>query len=61
MRGGRIKWEVENMDELPLYYTILFRAVTQALEQMQEQNYGQARNTLMLAQQQAEEAYLNAT
>ena len=49
------------MDELykNLYFH-LFNQITDALEAMEKQNYGEARDILMRAQQEAEERYLNA-
>ena len=41
-----------------MYYT-LFNAVTDALEAMAQQNYGQARALLIAAQQQSEEIYMD--
>ena len=41
-----------------MYYT-LFNAVTDALEAMAQQNYGQARALLIAAQQQSEEIFLD--
>jgi len=40
-------------------YTLLFNAVTDALEALARQNFGQAREILIRAQQEAEEAYLS--
>ena len=40
-------------------YTTLFNAVTDALSAMEAQNYGEARQRLIAAQQQCEELYLN--
>ncbi len=42
-----------------LYY-LLFNAITDALEQMDAQNYGEAKKTLISAQQKAEEIYINS-
>ena len=42
-----------------MYYT-LFNAVTDALEAMEQQNYGQARELLMAAQQQSEEIFMDS-
>ena len=42
-----------------MYYT-LFNAVTDALEAMEQQNYGQARTLLIAAQQQSEEIFLDS-
>lgn len=49
------------MDELykNLYFH-LFNQITDALEAMEKQNYGEARDILIRAQQEAEERYLNA-
>lgn len=40
-------------------YTLLFNAFTNAKEQLDMQNYGNARDILMNAQKEAEEFYLN--
>ena len=45
-------------DYQELYFK-LFGAVADALEHMEEDNYGLARQTLIAAQQQAEEAYIS--
>jgi len=47
-----------NMESLPKYYTRLFNAVTDAIEALQNQNYGKARELLIQGQQDAEELYL---
>ena len=49
------------MDELykNLYFH-LFNQITDALEAMEGQNFGQARDILIRAQQETEETYLNA-
>ena len=39
-------------------YFKLFGAMADAVEQIEEQNYGLARQTLVTAQQQAEEEYI---
>lgn len=39
-------------------YTCLFNGITDAIEQLDQQNYGLARELLVAAQQQAEEQYL---
>ena len=39
-------------------YSILFNAVTDALRDMEEQNFGRAKERLVKAQQQAEEAFV---
>lgn len=41
-------------------YALLFNASTDALEQIDEQNYGKARDILIAAQQDVEEIYINA-
>lgn len=40
-------------------YTLLFNAVTDALADMEQLNFGTAKERLIAAQQQAEEAYLD--
>ncbi len=47
------------MSVLPNYYSLLFNAVTDALEQLDRQNIISARDILIRAQQDAEEAYLS--
>ena len=42
-----------------MYYT-LFNAITDALEAMEQQNYGQARRLLIAAQQQSEEIFMDS-
>ena len=41
-------------------YHLLFNAITDALMQMEKQNYGSAKETLISAQQEAEEIYMSA-
>ncbi len=41
-------------------YTTLFNAITDALEQLTRQNIGEAKETLMQAQQKAEELYMKS-
>ena len=41
-------------------YTKLFNAITDALEELDRMNVGQARDILCRAQQEAEELYLDA-
>ena len=41
-------------------YTTLFNAITDALEQMESQNFGTAQEPLIAAQQEAEEIYMSA-
>ena len=45
------------MDYSKLYYT-LFNAITDALEQIEQQNIGTARALLIAAQQKTEEMYI---
>ena len=42
-----------------MYYT-LFNAITDALNAMEQQNYGQARALLVAAQQQSEEIFMDS-
>ena len=46
-------------DYLKMYLT-LFNAITDALAQIEKQNYGGAKSTLIAAQQKAEEMYITA-
>ena len=39
-------------------YTLLFNAITDAIDQIDRQNYGMAKELLIQAQQQSEEAYM---
>lgn len=48
------------MPDYQKLYIMLFQAITAALTHLQEQNYGTAAQTLMRAQQNAEEFYINA-
>lgn len=48
------------MENFPKYYTLLFNAVTDAIGDLDNQNYGAARARLVKAQQDAEDAYLDA-
>ena len=41
-------------------YYLLFNAITDALKQMDAQNYGEAKETLISAQQKAEEIYIDS-
>ena len=45
-------------NELPAYYTVLFSAAADALEAMEQQNFGTAKERLLQGMQQAEELYL---
>ena len=46
--------------KLPSYYTVLFNAVTDAIEALDRQNFGTARENLVKAQQDAEDKVLEA-
>ena len=48
------------MENFPKYYTLLFNAVTDAIEDIDQKNFGAARARLVMAQQEAEDAYLDA-
>ena len=48
------------MTDYQKMYTMLFNAVTDALEKMEAQNYGDAKALLISAQQKAEELYIAA-
>ena len=41
-------------------YSSLFNAITDALEQIEQQNFGSAKDLLIAAQQKAEEIYISA-
>lgn len=47
------------MDYEKLYH-LLFNAITDVLKQMESQNFGTAKETLITAQQEAEELYMSA-
>ena len=44
--------------KLPAYYTVLFNGITDAIEAINRQNYGLAKEILIKAQQDAEEKAL---
>ena len=48
------------MENYQKMYSTLFNANTDALAQIEKQNYGDARSTLIAAQQKAEEMYITA-
>ena len=48
------------MPDYEKMYHLLFNAITDALTQMEAQNYGDAKDTLISAQQKAEEIYITA-
>ena len=46
------------MNEISEYYTILFRAVEQAVQALDAQNYGLAKQILIDGEQAAEDAFI---
>ena len=48
------------MPDYKKMYLLLFNAITDALENLADNNYGAARDLLIAAQQQTEELYINA-
>ena len=48
------------MPDFEAMYFQLFNAMTDILTQLEQQNYGQAKQFLITAQQQAEQQYLDA-
>ena len=48
------------MENYQKMYSTLFNAITDALAQIAKQNYGDAKSTLIAAQQKAEEMYITA-
>ena len=47
------------MEDYKERYDLLFNAITDAIECIDEQNYGSAKELLIRAQQEAEELYLS--
>ena len=47
------------MPDYQKLYTLLFNACTDALVQLEQQNFGAAKQALIEAQQQAEEQYIS--
>ncbi len=47
------------MENYQKMYSLLFNAITDALAQIENQNYGDAKDMLISAQQKAEEIYIN--
>lgn len=47
------------MPDYEKMYHLLFNAITDALEQIEQQNFGSAKDLLIAAQQQAEEIYIS--
>ena len=50
----------KTMENYQKMYSTLFNAITDALAQIENQNYGDAKSTLIAAQQKAEEMYITA-
>ena len=48
------------MENYQKMYSLLFNAITDALAQIESQNYGDAKDMLISAQQKAEEMYITA-
>ena len=48
------------MEDYAKLYHLLFNAITDALEQMNAQNFGSAKEILVSTQQKAEEIYITA-
>ena len=48
------------MENYQKMYSTLFNDITDALAQIEKQNYGDAKSTLIAAQQKAEEMYITA-
>ena len=48
------------MPDYEKMYHLLFNAITDALEQIEQQNFGSAKGLLIAAQQEAEEIYMSA-
>jgi hypothetical protein len=51
---------IKTMENYRKMYSTLFNAITDALAQIENQNYGDAKSTLIAAQQKAEEMYITA-
>ena len=51
---------MDNMANYDKMYSTLFNAITDALEQIEQQNFGSAKDLLIAAQQKAEEIYINS-
>lgn len=47
------------MPDYQKMYVLMFNAVIDAIEQLEQQNYGKAKEQLILAQQQTEEIYMD--
>ena len=53
--------EVKAMPDYQTMYLHLFNAVTDAIESIEQQNYGAAKEQLIHAQQETEEIYISET
>ena len=51
---------MDNMANYNKMYSLLFNAITDALEKLEKQNLGDAKDILISAQQKAEEIYITA-
>ena len=51
---------MDNMANYDKMYSLLFNAITDALEKLEKQNLGDAKDILISAQQKAEEIYITA-
>ena len=47
------------MPDYQKLYTLLFNAITDAVRQLEQQNFGAAKDILIASQQQAEEQYIS--
>ncbi|MCI8809885.1 MAG: hypothetical protein HFF84_07100 [Oscillibacter sp.] len=45
------------MDSMPKYYSLIQNVVTKAIQELEQQNYGAAKERLIKGQQDAEDAY----
>ena len=52
--------EVTPMENLPVYYTILFNGITDALNALERLDIGRAKDILIHSQQAAEDAYIGS-
>ena len=54
------KKDDDNMANYDKMYSLLFNAITDALEKLEKQNFGDAKDILISAQQKAEEIFIAA-
>ena len=52
------RMEVNPLESIPAYYTLLFNRVSEAIAALEAHNYGQAQDILVHAQQEAEEHFI---